>query len=410
MRGGTAMNPETLFGLALGITSPWQVERIAFSKENARLDLYLDFPRGAPFPCPECGTSGAKAYDTSEQNWRHLNFFQYEAYLHARMPRVQCLDTCGIKTVAVPWARPDSGFTQLFEALIMVLAREMPVAAMATLLGEHDTRLWRVIHHHVEQARDQQDCSAIRHVGMDETSSRKGHKYVSLFVELEKSQVLFATEGKDASTVAAFKEDLEAHHGASTQVTEVACDMSPAFIAGVQAQFPTAQITFDKFHLTKVINEAVDQVRREEQKSEPDLKGSRYLWLKNPPNLTTKQQWVLQRLRHRNLKTVRAYHLRLNFQAFWTQPAEKAEAFLRQWFFWATHSRLEPMRQAAYTIKAHWDGVLRWFTSRISTGVLEGINSLVQAAKARARGYRTTRNFITMIYLIAGKLKFALPT
>jgi len=404
------MNPETLFGLALGITPPWQVQRIAFSMESARLDLYLDFPRGATFPCPACGATGAKAYDTSEQRWRHLNFFQYEAYLHARMPRVQCPGSCGVKTVAVPWARLDSGFTQLFEALMMVLAREMPVAAIAALLGEHDTRLWRVIHHHVEQAREPQDYSDVRHVGMDETSSQKGHKYVSLFVDLEKSKVLFATDGKDASTVAAFKEDLEAHHGTATQVTEVACDMSPAFISGVQTHFPAAQITFDKFHLTKVINAAVDQVRREEQKSEPDLKGSRYLWLKNPPNLTARQQSMLHSLKSRNLKTVRAYHFRLNFQAFWTQPPEEAEAFLRQWFFWATHSRLEPIRKAAYTIKAHWDGVLRWFTSKISTGVLEGINSLAQAAKARARGYRTTRNFITMIYLIAGKLKFALPT
>jgi len=140
------------------------------------------------------------------------------------------------------------------------------------------------------------------------------------------------------------------------------------------------------------------------------LKGSRYVWLKNPPNLTASQEATLARLKDRQLKTVRAYHLRLTFQEFWTQPLEHAADFLRRWFFWATHSRLEPMRDAAYTLKRHWDGVLRWFTSQISTGVLEGINSLVQAAKARARGYRTSRNLITMIYLIAGKLEFDLPT
>ena len=160
----------------------------------------------------------------------------------------------------------------------------------------------------------------------------------------------------------------------------------------------------------QVINDAVDQVRREEQTSEPALKGSRYVWLKHPPNLTASQEATLDRLKDRKLKTVRAYHLRLTFQEFWTQPLEHAEDFLRRWFFWATHSRLEPMRDAAYTLKRHWDGVLRWFTSQIRTGVLEGINSLVQAAKARARGYRTSRNLITMIYLIAGKLKFDLPT
>jgi len=403
------MDPETLFGMALGLTSPWQVRRIEFSTETARLDIYLDFPRGATFHCPACGVAGTKAYDTAEEAWRHLHVFQYAAYLHARMPRVQCPGECGIKTVAVPWARPDSGFTRLCEALIMVLAREMPVAAMSTLLGEHDTRLWRVIHHDVEQARAQHDCSAVRQVGMDETASRRGHQYVSLCVDLQRAHVLFATEGKDAGTVEAFKTDVEAHRGQSAQVTEVACELSPAFIAGVQAQFPTAQITFDKFHIMKGINEAVDHVRREEQKRGSELKGSRYAWLKSPPNLTTTQHATLSRLTHRNLKTVRAYRLRLNFQEFWTQPAEEAEAFLHQWFFWATHSRLEPIRQAAYTIKAHWKGVLRWFTSQIS-GVLEGINSLVQAAKARARGYRTTRNLITMVYLIAGKLKFALPT
>ena len=147
------MDPETLFGMALGLMPPWQIKRIEFSTETARLDIYLDFLRGATFPCPTCGVAGAKAYDTAEEVWRHLHFFQYAAYLHARLPRVQCPGACGIKTVAVPWARPDSGFTRLFEALIMVLAREMPVAAMATLLGEHDTRLWRVIHHYVEQAR-----------------------------------------------------------------------------------------------------------------------------------------------------------------------------------------------------------------------------------------------------------------
>jgi transposase len=142
-------------------------------------------------------------------------------------------------------------------------------------------------------------------------------------------------------------------------VTEVACELSPAFIAGVQAQFPTAQITFDTFHIMKVINEAVDQVRREEQKSEPELKGSRYVWLKNPPNLTTTQHATLSRLTHRTLKTVRAYQIRFTFQEFWTQPAKEADAFLLQRFFWATHSRLQPMREATYTITRHWDGVLR---------------------------------------------------
>jgi len=314
--------------------------------------------------------------------------------------------------VEVPWARKGSGFTLLFEAMIMMLAKAMPVRSIAEMVGEHDTRLWRILHHYVEQALEEADDSEVEVVGIDETASKRGHDYVSLFVDLQVPRVLYATEGKDASTVKRFKEDLIEHGGREENLSQMCCDMSPAFIKGITENFPDASITFDKFHVVKILNEAVDQVRREEQKQRPELKKTRYLWLKNPGNLKKSQGTRLRelRLRHRNLKTNRAYHLRLNFQEFFKQPLYSAEEFLKEWYFWATHSRLEPMKKAAYTIKRHWQGVLQWFKSRISNGILEGINSLIQAAKARARGYRTTRNLITMIYLIGGKLNFNLPT
>ncbi len=188
--------------------------------------------------------------------------------------------------------------------------------------------------------------------------------------------------------------------------------MSPAFISGVEANFPNAHLTFDKFHVLKILNEAVDEVRRNEQKNHPELARTRYIWLKNPENLKGSQMETLDQLNLKklNLKTSRAYQIRLNFQELYDQPTETAEAFLNKWYFWATHSRLEPIKQAAYTIKRHWKGILRWFQSRINNGILEGLNSLIQAAKAKARGYRTNRNLITMIYLIGGKLNFHLPT
>lgn len=188
--------------------------------------------------------------------------------------------------------------------------------------------------------------------------------------------------------------------------------MSPSFISGVERNFPHAHLTFDKFHIMKIINEAVDEVRRQEQKQRPELKRTRYIWLKNPENLKPCQRKELNDLKlpKLNLKTSRAYHIRLNFQQLFEQPPDRAEAFLKKWYFWATHSRLEPIKQAAYTIKRHWNGVPRWFETRISNGLLEGLNSLIQAAKARARGYRTIRNLCTMIYLIAGKLDFDFPS
>jgi len=390
---------------------PWGVVSYEFDPDKGRLDLELDFPPGQTFACPECNTEGCKVYDTEKKSWRHLNFFQYEAYLHARVPRIDCRK-CGVKLVRVPWARPGSGFTLLFEAIVMALAREMPVRAMSKILREHDTRLWRVMNHYVEEARGEADFSSVREVGVDETSSKRGHNYVTLFVDLGKPRTMFVTEGKDASTLSRFKEDFESHKGDAKAIEEICCDMSPAFIAGVEANFPHAQITFDKFHVLKVLNEAVDKVRREEQGLIPELKKTRYIWLKNPSNLKEREVSVLAslQLKKLNLKTMRAYHIRLNFQELWNQTVEDADLFLKKWYFWATHSRLEPIKEAAYTIKRHWTGILRWFKSKINNGILEAINSLVQAAKARARGYRTTKNLITMIYLIAGKFNFNLPT
>jgi transposase len=203
---------------------------------------------------------------------------------------------------------------------------------------------------------------------------------------------------------------LAAHGGNPEAVAEVCIDMSPAFVAGTAESLPNAQITFDKFHVVKLINEAVDEVRRAEQKSRGELKKSRYLWLKNPRNLSERQRAQLDSLSASNLKTGWAYRIRLAFQELYVQPAKSAETFLKKWYWWATHSRLPPMIEAARMVKRHWNGILRWFQTKIANGIMEAINSLVQAAKAKARGYRSTRNLKAIIYLIAGKLELALPT
>jgi len=397
-----------LFQLALGLTPPWQVEDVKFDPEKGRLDLTLGFPPGGEFQCPVCGREGCKAYDTTWKEWRHLNFFQHEAYLHAPVPRVQCPEH-GVKQVEVPWARQGSGFTLLFEAFVLALVKEMPVAAVGRLVGEHDTRLWRILHHYVEVARSEADFSEVRRVGVDETSAKRGQDYITLFADLEEARVLFATEDNDASTFARFRLDLLAHGGKPEQIQELCIDMSAAYRNGARHHFPLAEVVFDRFHVMKLVNEAVDQVRREEQKERLELKKSRYAWLKNPRNLTHKQADQLEALSKLGLKTARAYQMKLAFQEFWDLPPSLSEPFFKEWYFWATHSRLNPMIRVAKTLKKHWYGLLHWFHSRISNGMLEAINSLVQAAKARARGYRTSKNLISMVYLISGKLRFGLP-
>jgi len=404
------MQDRELLQSALGLAPPWRVVRSEFDAARRRLDIHLDFPAGSRFSCAGCGTA-SPVYDTEEASWRHLNFFQHEAYLHARVPRVEC-QSCGVRRIAVPWARSGSGFTQLFEALVMALVQAMPVRAAARLVGEHDTRLWRIIHHYVDKARAAADFGNVRRVGVDETAVRRGYQYVSLFVDLDRARVLFATPGKDADTLEAFAQDLRAHRGDPGVITDLCCDMSPAFIKGAAASLPKAAITFDKFHIVKLINDALDQVRRTEQRTMPELKATRHLWLRNPTTLSASQAERLDTLNpsKSHLKTARAYRIRLAFQDLYQQPTHAAERYLKRWYFWATHSRLPPIITAARAIKRNWQGVLRWFHARISNGILEGLNSLVQAAKAKARGYRSYRNLCAVIYLLAGKLQFELPT
>jgi len=402
---------EELFQRALGLSMPWRLERTRFQEAERRLDLYIDFERGGTFSCPECGGGGCKAYDTTEKTWRHLDFFQHQAFIHARVPRVECPE-CGVKAVEVPWARPGSGFTFWFEALVMALVREMPVAAAARLVREHDTRLWRIVRHYVDLARAAADFSDVRVVGLDETASRRGHHYITLFADLERARLLYATEGRDASVLGRFRQDLMAHGGDPDRVEELCMDMLPAFLQGARSQFPGADVTFDKFHVLRLLNDGVDEIRREEQQDRPELKRTRYLWLKNRSGLRADQISRLEALLRPSSvarRTARAYRLKIAFQEFWDLPPALAEAYLKRWYFWATHSRLPAMIRVARTIKKNWAGVLHWFHSRISNGMLEAMNSLLQAAKARARGYRTVENLIAMAYLVCGKLDFSLP-
>lgn len=401
----SGMDANQLFKAALGLQAPWEVESLDFDQSNRRLNIQVDFQRGSFFPCPVCGAP-SKAHDTEERTWRHLDFFQHAAYLTARVPRCNC-DEHGIKTVDVPWARKGSGFTLMFEALLMVLVREMPVNAVARLVGEHDTRIWRVLDHHVEEARAKQDFSKVKTIAVDEKAYRRGHRYVTFVMDLDLRRLIYGTVGRDSDTLAAFVKDLETHGGKAEQIRDVCCDLSPAFIKGIRMHLPKAETTFDRFHLMKLMNEALDAVRREESPTTPGLKKTRYHWLKNPGDLTQSQKKRLQELKAMNLQTVEAYQMKLLFQDFFEQANPRAaRVFLADWCTLACSSGLKPLVKLANTLRSHSKGILNWWRSQISNGLIEGMNSLIQAAIAKARGYRNPKNLITMAYLIAGKLNF----
>lgn len=396
----------------LHIPEPWYINQVSFNLESKQLDVYVKFRKGARFTCSECGATDQPVKDIADRDrtWRHLNFFEYPCYIHAELPRTDCGNCNRMMRVNVPWAldKPKHYFTLYFDALIIQLAKDMPMNAISRLVREHDTRLWRILHHYVDNAIAAQDLSYVTKISTDETSAKRGHNYITIFMDPEQKNVIFVTRGRDSSTWAECKKQLEAHGGKAENVTEVCMDMSPAFIKGAEENFPKAAITFDKFHVIQAANEAVDEVRRKERKSSVLLKDTRYLWLKNPANLTDSQRETMDKLKECDLETAKAYRMRLILQEIYRYPASIAPMVLQDWIKWGLRCRLGPMVDVAKMLQKHYDGVIQWFKSKLNNGLLEGVNSLFQAAKRKARGYRSEKNIITMVYVLAGKLNFVL--
>ena len=337
-----------LFQQALHIDSPWLIKSIDFDADKKRLDIHIDFKRGSTFSDPDTGDAIGKmykAYDTVQKTWQHLNFFEYECHLHARIPRIK-RDDGKVRLITAPWEGKVSGFTLLFEALLIQLCKAMPVHNVSELTGVSDHKIWRVLDTYIELAKKDEDYSDISIIGMDETSIARGHDYITLFVDLVERKTLHISAGKDNKTVVDFVEELEAKKGDRKAIKQVSCDMSPAFIRGVKENLPQAEITFDKFHIIKLINEAVDQVRREEACYTPQLKGNRYIFLKNETNLTEKQKGIKEELSlaKLNLKSIRATQIREAFQQIYkADSTEQFEGLLNGWYYWATHSHLLPL-------------------------------------------------------------------
>lgn len=399
-------NSQEIFALALGLQEPWHIESISFDEGNSRLDIRLSFTRGHRFK----GRDGElyTAHDTVERSWQHLNFFQHHCYLHANVPRVKQKDG-SIRTQQVPWARPQSGFTLLFEAYAMLLIEnEMPVNKAARILGIYPNRLWTVFNYWISRAHNADRIGTLEQIGFDETSTKKGHHYVTTMVDLKERRVLYASQGKDSDCLRKSVAYLEGKQVDTGQIGQVCIDMSPAFISGCGSYLPDAAITFDKFHVVKEVNKAMDELRKLERQGNGLLKGHKYTLLKNSlsPRLKEERDLLLEYYP----KLGEGYRLKQLFTEFWElKDRQEAEGYLAFWCDIVEESGIRPFIKAANTIKAHWKGIINYIESRINNGILEGLNSKIQLAKKRARGYRNTKNFINMIYFICGKLKFDYP-
>lgn len=251
---------ESLFTAALGLRPPWSVSDVKLDTGRRRIDFEVTCT-AKRMSCPACGAAAQGVHDRVRRTWRHLDFFQYEAWLHADVPRVGCQSYGKTTQCEVPWSRPGSGFKLLFEALALSLCQSMPVAEVARQLRVRAKHLWGRIEHYVGEARARDDMCGVSVVGVDETSLRRGHQYLTVVHDLRAKRLLFATEGKDHGTISAFKANLIAHGGDPDGIEHVCMDMSQAYVKGVASELPAAQISFDRFHVIALANDAMDLVR-----------------------------------------------------------------------------------------------------------------------------------------------------
>jgi transposase len=291
-----------------------------------------------------------------------------------------------------------------------LVEREMPVKRAAETLKVYPQRLWNVFDYWVSIAREKDNPSTITKLGIDETSSKKGHNYVTIGVDMDSKRVIHAVEGKGKEAVASIQKRLIDKQVKPEQIIKASMDLSPAFISGVTEYFPKAEITFDRFHVVKLLNEAMNKLRILEQKEHALLKGQKYSFLKNPKNLTEKQKLKLDETINLYPNLGNAYRLKVLFNDIWDMPNQKAaHEFMINWCAEVRLYKIGPLIEFTQTLVAHWYGILNFFESRLTNGLLEGINHKIQLAKRRARGYRNTNNYINMIYFLCGKLEFDYP-
>jgi len=391
---------QEMFEPALGIKEPFYIKEFKVDNENLKIDIYIDFRKKYRFKVPSDKRYKRVAYDTIQKTWKHLFLWQYETYIHARLPRIKLKKN--IRIIDVPWAKKGSGLSISLEKQLIDFSMHMPVSQVANKFKIKDTMIWRRLEKYTKQELKNKNFENVVKIGVDETSRKRGHNYITTFLDLDSKKIIFITKGKDSSTFKEFKTFFEKHKGKCKNIKEVSIDMSGAFIKGVNDVLPNARITFDKFHIIQKINIGVDNVRREEAKTNMELKYSRYYWLKNPNKLNKKGKKFFNKIEGKKWDTIKAYEYKLEFNNIFNLKSDKAIIAFQEWIDRVEKGYLEPMKKAARTIKEYLDGIMSWFYTGINNGILECKNSMIQMIKSRARGFKNTKYFKEIIYLNFG--------
>ena len=398
------MQLESLVKWTLGIKS----HRVAWVRFRDNCLFIKIVARGRSRPvCPICGKRRPKRDEIRERTWRHVPLWGMEVQLLYRPRRVRC-PKCGIKVESIPWSMGKSTLSFPLITVLAVFARLLSWEEVARLFGVHWNTVKTAVGKAVEYGLCNRETAKVIAIGVDELSRRKGHVYVTNVYDLYEMRLLWTGEGRGQDVLVRFFEEWGEQR--TKEIICVCCDMWDPYVSVIKQKAPEAVLVFDKFHIVQHLMRAVDEVRRREaetlKKKNPELlKDTRYIWLKNPWNLTPKQKERLGYLEKLNLRTNRAYLLKEAFRKFWDyiQPA-RAKAYLKKWFWWATHSRLEPMRDFAWMLRRHEEDILSYFDVRVNNGAVEGMNRKAKVVSQKAYGYRTFDTFKLALYHALGKL------
>lgn len=401
------------YGKLLGIVKPWKVNTAQLDLLRGRVEIEVGWEESAPVTCPECGKACARHDHAPEREWRHLNVMQFLTIIRARVPRCRCPEH-GVKTVRAPWAEPGSHFTVHFEHFaVQVIGACRSLTQAADLLELDWDGVQRIVDRAVERGLARRSTEGVLYVGLDEKSFGRGQRYVSVATDIKGARVLEVVPGNDQNAGESLWKALPPEQ--RSKVEAAAMDMSAGFVAATRAQAPHAAIVHDKFHVAKLLNDAVDQTRRAEhhqlqKKGDDTLKNTRYLWLHG--QLPEAKQAGFADLLEINLKTARAWAYKEQFVEFWAQDdAAQGLDFFTKWKHAVMRSRLDKVKAVAKTLHSHLHHLLTYFLHPITNAIAEGFNSRIQAIKADARGFRRFANYRSRILFHCGKLSMlpALP-
>jgi transposase len=352
--------------------------------------------------CGRCDQPGIYRDTRRPRRFRHVPLWGLPVYLCYSPRRVSCGRCGGVHVESLPWVSGRRRFTRALMVTLATWARILTWEQVAGLFRCSWATVAAAVEEAVNHGLDHRDLSAVTHIGIDEIARKRGHVYVTNVYDLNTRTLLWSGEGRALRTLEAFFDFLGAER--SGKLEGICCDMWQPYIDTIQARAPQAVLVFDKFHIVQHLTRAVDQVRRDEIREKGAqhralLAKTRYLWLKNPWNLSERQRVRLSELEHLNLKITRAYLLKEAFREFWDQgPTAFARRYLDGWFWWATHSRLKPMRDFAWTLRRHQEGILNYFRLPIDNGIVEGLNNKAKVISHKAYGFRTPRFYIQNLY------------